>query len=702
MATAPMIADTNAYSQTDIVQPVQEYPVEFVSWLRSQEQDAADTALNDERAVKLAFYNGEPFGNEEDGRSQVVTRDVAEVVDYMTVSVLRTMVSGERVVEFEAVSGADRELVEQANEAVSQQFMRMQDGYRVLHDALKAGLLEITGAIKTFAADKQERREEEVNDLQLAMMQDQGVEIIAAEPLSDPTIDPQTGEEVAGTWSVAYLVNTVEFPDVPIPNEELLVAKDARSLAEAVYSAHKVRKTVSDLREMGFVFDEDTLEYSDQSSQNLANSREPQRVSQTTYRDGPNRICWLLEEYARYDLDGDGVAELLRVQRVGNEIFTCTPIEFNLIEEWCPFPMQHRRIGQALADKVMDIQLVRSVLLRQSLDNLYLTNAPRTLLHENGVGDTTIDDLLSVRPGGIVRWTGSVAPAPMTTPFVAESSFQALEFMAGERESRTGITRMNQGLDQDAISKTATGQAMMQAAGQQIEEYVARNFAEFMGRVFRKKYRLMREFGQPFSIIVDGQPVAVDPSKWPEHVRVAVRVGLGSGRKDQRIANRMMLLQLQEKAAMSDIPITNKMIFESINGLVKDLNLGVATDYWPGPDTPEPEPGQDPALVKVQADAQAQAAQLQAKQEEMALTLQLKREEAAAKIDMMREEAAAKLELERERAQSEAALAIRQQDFEMAMAREQMQLQREQAEHKASLAETDAVSKKRPGGDLDK
>lgn len=703
MATHP---DMNAYGQMEIVETTEAYQQEFISWLRSQETDADDTSLNDERAVKLSFYEGRPFGNEEEGRSQVVTRDVAEVVDYMTASILRTMISGERVVEFEAMGESDGDAIEQANEAVSQQFMRMQDGYRVLHDTLKAGLLEITGAAKTFMEEEKRRREVEVEEDQLAVMEDEGIEVIAAEPISEAQVDPMTGQLLSpAMWRVAYIESTPTFPDIPIPNEELLVNRDARSLEEAIYVAHVPPTTVSDLRKMGFDVVESDIEFApDVSGEALAQSREPQEATQNTYRSGVNRYVRFLEEYVRYDLDGDGIAELLRVQRCGNTIFTCTPIDFNLIEEWCPFPMQHRRIGQSLADKCMDIQLVRSVLLRQSLDNLYLSNAPRTLLHSQSMGDTTIDDLLAVRPGGIVRWEGTVAPEIIATPFVAGDSFNALEFMAGERESRTGITRMNQGLDSGALSKTATGQAMMQAAGQQMEEYVARNFAEFISRLFRKKYKLMREFAKPFPIIINGKPTMVNPKQWPEDVRVAVRVGLGTGSRDQRIQNRMMLLSLQEKAAMSDIPITNAMIFESINGLVKDLNLGVATDYWPGPETPEPEKGeqQDPAVIKAQADAQAQAAQLQAKQQETALTLQLKREEAAAKIDLMREEAAARLQLDRERAASEQGLALRQQDFEMAMSREQMDLQREQAEHKASMAENDAVSKKRPGGDLDK
>lgn len=694
------VLDTNAYGQTDIVitDEVAEYPAEFIAWLRSQESDAKDTALNEERAVKLSFYNGEPYGNEEEGRSQVTTRDVAEVVDYMTQSVLRTMVSGERVVEFEAMSADDREAVEQANEAVAQQFMRMQDGYRVLHDTLKAGLLEITGAVKTFVEEDRQRREVQVDSDQLALMQDQGFEIIAAEVAQDAVLDMATGMEVQPSiWTVAYIETTPTFPDIPIPNEELLVNRDARSLEDAIYIGHFPPTTISDLHRMGFEFDDSELEFADPGSESLSQAREPQEAAQNTLRLGVNRYVRFGEEYVRYDLDGDGIAELLRVQRCGQKIFTCEPIDFGLIEEWCPFPMQHRRIGQSLADKCMDIQLVRSVLLRQSLDNIYLSNSPRTLLHENSVGDTTIDDLLTVRPAGIVRWAGSEKPDVITTPFVAGASFEALEFMAGERESRTGITRMNQGLDSGAMSKTATGQAMMQAAGQQMEEYIARNFAEFVGRLFRKKYKLMRMFAKPFPIIRNGKPEMVDPQSWPEDIRVAVRVGLGTGSRDQRIQNRMMLLQLQERAAQSDIPITNAMIFESINGLVKDLNLGTATDYWPGPDTPEPEQGNqpNPALVKVQSDAalkeQGQQIDAALKQQQLEYDLQAKREQAALQES-----------LARQKAQFEADLALRQQAFEEDLALRRLAFDQELARGKAATADTDALPNNRTGGRLDK
>jgi hypothetical protein len=505
-------------------------------------------------------------------------------------------------------------------------------------------------------------------------------------------------------WRVSYVKQSPEFPDVPIPNEELLVARDSRQLSDG-YHAHKVRKTVSDLRKMfGDVVDEAMLGYDGRNAgSQLADARDyPQQGD--SYRSGANRWAWLLEEYCDYDLDGDGITEKLRVQRSGRQIFSIEQIEDGLIEEWCPFPMQHRRVGQSLADKCMDIQLVRSVLLRQSLDNLYLSNVPRMLVPESSMGDTTIDDLLTVQPGALVRYIGAAPPTPLATPFVAESSFQALEFMAGERESRTGITRMNQGLDADALNKTATGTAMMQAAGQQMEEYIARHFAEFIGRVFRKKYRLMRDYGKPFTVLIDGVLKQVNPASWPDDIRVIVRAGLGTGRKENRVQARVMALQIMQGAAQGGSrTVTDENVYAQLKALFQDMGFGSVHELLTDPSTlPPAEPQPDPKLLEAQAKAMLQAQKQEADQADAAAQLEMQREEAALKLQLMRDEAAAKIQLEREKAAAEAALAQQQQQFEMQLAREQMALQREQAEHKASMDEQAAVSKKRPGGDLDK
>lgn len=706
MATAPALIEDEGY------------PDDFIAFLREEEMRAVDSELNAEREAALDFYNGEPFGNEEDGRSQVVTRDVAEVVDYMTVSVLRTMVSGDRVVEFEA---DDDDMAAEATYVISRQFMTKQRGYQVLHDSLKAGLLEKTGVIKTFVEEQPPKRKVvELPAEGLAMLAEQGIQPIEAEAL----------DEAETAWRVAYLEpQPPRFVDVAVPNEELLVSGDARDLADGFYVAHKTPKTISQVREMGFDVDDDIGGGDSGPDDNLAQARDSDSRWDGSERSGAARKVWLLEEYVRYDLNGDGVLESLCVHRVGNTILSVEEVDEHTLEDWCPFPMPHRRVGQSLADKCVDIQLVRSILLRQALDNSYLANAPRMLVHEQGMSDNTIDDLLTVRPGGLIRWAGTNEPKPLVTPFVADSAFKAMEVLSGEKETRTGITRLNQGLDADTLNKTATGTALMQAQGQQIEEYIARNFAEFIGRVFLKRYRLMRRHGKPFPMKIDGEMRMVDPSKWPEDVDVMVRVGLGSGRKEQRLQYRMMLLETQKEALAIGSPLVDDdKMFNSLKGLVADANLGNINDFFVDPATlqqtdeqgnPVPKPEKpDPELVKAQAETQIKAAELQGKQEEAANNLELSRQKAVAEIEMQREKNAAAIEMEREkaaqaaqlardRAQEESILAREKFAFEMQMARDQQAIDAEMARENARLnaeakREAQSLPKNRPGGDLDK
>lgn len=720
MATAIRAID-GEWIEPVIVEPVEPaavvYPTEFLTWLENEEERAKDEKLNDQRAVAIRFYNGEPFGDEVRGRSQIVTRDVAEVIDYTVPSVLRTMVSGDRIVEFEALDSGFKDVLEEATEAVSQQFMQEQSGWRILHDSLKSGLLEKTGAIKCYVEEERERREQDVTATQLAQLTANGIEIAESEPIGqwaamsegeraliEQTEVPEAIDQLGPIFRVAWFETRPKFVDTPMPNEEFGVAPDARSLEEAIYYNHRTTKTFSELRSMGLNVDLLESQYGGYNESNLSKARDLPGKEAQPHREGPNRCLDFLEEYCRYDLNGDGLAEFLRVQRVGRVILRVDEIDYGPCEEWCPFPMPHRRVGQSLADKVMDIQRTRSVLMRQAMDNLYQSNIPRMLVPENSIGLTTVDDLLTFDFGALIRYKGGEAPKPLAVPFVAGHAFQAMEILTGERESRTGITRLNQGLDADALNKTATGTALMQAQGQQIEEYIARNFAEFVGRVFLKKYRLMKDFGKPFQIIVDGEPRTVDPRGWPDDLRVVVRVGLGSGRKEQRIQHRMLLLNLQKEAAQSGDPhVTGKEIFNSVKGIVADLGLGQPTDYYSDPDKmPEQPNTPDPEMAKAQAQVQIENAKIQAKMQADAANHQAEMVKAQAKHQLEQTTAMANMQLEQAKARAAAQLDRERAEFEARLASERASFEQRLAVFKTQLEQQKGVDvpENRRGGDL--
>lgn len=695
----------------------------LVAFLQQEEARSDEGDLQEERANAIDFYNGEPFGDEEDGRSQVVTRDVAEVIDYMTVAVLKTMASSDRAVEFD-ISEPPRPKTEPAEgqpsppkppslsevvtAAVSREFFQGQDGYRVVHDWIKAGLLEKSSVCKVCVEEQEPKRLEAVVPIAaLALMQEQGIELVAARDMED------------GTFAVAWLEPRPPiFRDYVVPNEEFRVAADARDMDKGcLYDCFIMPKTDSELLEMGF----DTSDLGDEGygadDEVLRNARDGNRdtYNNGNYRTGANKRYWLREEYARYDLNGDGVAELLKVFRVGNTVLDVEEIDEQPGVIWCPFPMPGRLVGQSLADKVMDIQRVNSVALRQVLDGFYLANKPRTWINEQSMGDTTIDDLLNPNVGAIIRWKGNIKPETIPSTFDLSSGLALMEKLNGEKESRTGITRLNQGMDADALNKTATGTAMMQQQGQQIEEYVARNFAEAFARLMLKKYRLMRRFGTPLELMVDGQMIQVDPRQWPDDANVVVRVGLGSGRKDQRIQYRTAVLGIAQQALAGGARMfSEENLYNNIRGLIADMNLGPINELITDPSgLPPQEDEPDPDAKKAEAEAMLAAQRLQLDQQKMQQEAMLKerdqqvnaalsQQKTEADLAAKREKAALDEQLARDKATFEADLAERQFMFESQLAIRQQEFNESMAARTAAVKETQELPNKRPGGDLDK
>lgn len=677
-----------------------------------EEYRAADSyrdTLEQYEQAAFRYYEAQPFGNEVKGRSQIVLPDVQEVVDYMTQSVLRPFVSGDRTVEFEAVDESEVKAVEGASAAINWTFVRRQDGYRILHDGLQDGLLRKLGIFKT-CKETQERVTVEtvtVDPLMIGEMPD------------NIEIEGEITENEDGTITATIKQTKLEtrFLDYAIAPANFRFSPRARHEDEADYLCHvDAEKTRSDLVEMGF----DKEQVYRLPCHSRVRSSDVESAAMDQYLEVESSPALdkleLCEEYARIDVDGDGIAERVKVFRVENEILIDAETGKPSIEVvndhpfavFCPYPRAHRLVGYSLAEKVMDIQLARSFGARQLFDGLAFANTPRPVVDMTMADENTIEDILNPIPGSPIRTRGGVrAVQPYQTGFDVGKSLQMMEWLTGERESRTGITRLNQGLDADALNKTATGTALMQAQGQQQEEYIARNFAETLSRLFVKKYKLMKKEAEPFNVKVDGQYVEVDPSQWPDDVNVTVRVGLGTGSKDKRVQARMAMAEPLMNAIQNGFA-GQEHAFKWFDGIARDMGIGQGDDYCEDPDAVDPQTGlprekqeqPDPEVMKVQAEAQMQQAKLQGEQAMQAAKLEMQREEAAQKQQLAREQAEFEAQLAREKAEFEAQLARERMEQEAELAHQRMALEARMAMHKASLAEAE-LSSNRPGGALD-
>lgn len=688
-------------------------PEELKAFLREEYARCEDTTLEDERVTAIDRYNGEPYGDEEDGSSQVVARDTFETINYMVISILRTLVSGQNVVEF---ASKNVDAAHEATETLMHLFMDEQDGYMVLHDWLKAGLLEKNAVAMTYSEQMPAKRKvhEGVSALALTAAQQNGLKIIEAE---------QTGEGEEGpVFTVTEMAEQPpKFCDAAVPNEEFYCSPDARTITEAALKGRKVRKSTSDLV-AAKIIDKDeasTLKPISGMSNALSDARSQDRQTGLEYT---SRQVWWHEEYVRFDLNGDGIDELLYIQR--DEEFNVYAIdemedaEDHPFEDWSPIPTQHRRVGLSLADMVMDLERINTVLLRQSLNGIYIANNPSTYLHEDSIGDNTIEDILTVRAGRVVRWKGQVAPVERQGNFDPGAGFQMLEFMTRARESRTGITRLNMGLDEDTLNDTASGQAQLIARGEQVEEYIARNFANGVAKLFTKKAKMLQRYGQPILVPIDGEYKQVDPRQWPEDMIARARVGLGVANKSQRLAARQQVIGMQAQALQAGLGIVDDQSFyNSAKGFVSDTGLGDVSQFFneppKGPDgKPLPkQPKPDPAMAKVQAEIQQKQQELQLKQTESGAKLQLQQAEAQAKLGMMQQQGMQKAQLDQQRAIFDNQLAQSRAQFEAQLAERQTQLDTMLEMQKIAAQERTqgqanelnaSVRKNRPGGDLSK
>lgn len=652
-----------------------------------REKDAADSYYDQiEELQKLAFdyYEGKPIGTEVDGRSQIVLPDVQTAIDYMVQSVLRTFTSGDRVVEFEAEDEGDEQAAEDATAAVDYYFMRKQDGYRVLYDTLNDGCLRKMGVIKAVL-EKRERvtKETVTGPLEMLGTLPEDVELEAVTENEDGTVTARIRR--------VYIENCYTGQAVPL--REFRFSPRAKHEDTANYVAHIAPITRGELVEMGFDraqvydlprFSDNDLEYYESDQLDHYDEEETSPAVE---------LVELCEEYARIDVDGDGIAERVKVFRVGGEILRWQgePVIDELTGEqatdergepmfeegelavetvddqpfavFCPFPRPHAMVGYSLADKVMDIQYLRTMIARQMIDGMAFSNLPRLVVSEQGSADETLDDILSPIPGSPIRVKAAGAVTALQNSFNVGQSLTVLEWATGEGEKRTGITAMNQGLDADALNKTATGTAMMQAAGQQIEEAVARQMAEAFGRLCMKIYRMMRDAAYPFTIRVDGQPRQIDPSMWPDKMHVRARVGLGTGSKDKRIQARMALYPAMT-AAIEQGLAGPEHAFKWMDGIARDTGIGQGDDFLFTPEQmaekqAEEGPEQDPELVKVEQEMALKRQQAEFDAEMRIFETERRMELEAAKISGQLDLQAFKAETERQLAVMKAGLEAR-------------------------------------------
>lgn len=684
---------------------------ELKSILQAEIDDAIgyiETETVDQRKQALQAYLRQPYGNEVEGKSQIVTGEVAEAIDGALPSLVRIFTGSDNIVIFEPQGPQDEASAKQATDYCNWVFLRDNEGVAILHDWFKDALMQKNGIVKAYWEDKEDITKERYYDLsddELAMLlSDESMEIVEQDteqfpiydPMGQPVIDP-TGMPVMSSTHNVVVQKRKKSGKVTIENvppEEFLISKKARTIADSPFVAHRQMLTRSDLVAMGFnkkqvegLQMDDALAYTPERVVRFSAGEQPYQVQ----TDDPSmQEIEVFECYVKTDMNGKGIATLTQVFYASNEILqdadgkeAVEEVDYVPFHSICPIPIPHKFFGDSLADRTTDLQLIKTTITRQMLDNLYLTNNARVVAVE---GQVNLDDLLTSTAGGVIRAKSPNAVQQLVVQNVASQAFPMLQYLDTVQSKRTGVSDASQGLDPSILQNvTAAAVASMQQAGAGKIELMARIFAETgVKSLFQGILHLLCKYqDKPRLVRMRGEFVEFDPRTWANQYDVAINVGLGAGNRQEQMAMLSMVLAKQEQLIAQYGPanpyVSPAQYRSTLGRMVEIAGFKDSAEFYK-PITPEqdqmlsnppPQPQQMPPevqaiMARTQAEIQANQAKAQAdiqlKQQQQQIAMEMAQQKAALEMQLMREKEAAKLMLEREKQQ--AYFAMKQQEFE--------------------------------------
>lgn len=580
-----------------------------------------DSDISGNREAALAMYHGQPDGKEVEGRSQVVSTDVADAIEWIMPEIIKAFTQNNEVVTFDAVGDKDEDQAELESQYVYDILMKDNNGFLVIHEFVKDMLLQKNGFIKVFFDPSEKVTTEEYEQLTGAELN-----LILADPeieLLERTDDIVENIEVFDV-KVKRTVDLSKIAVTTIPPEEFRVNRGHNSVdvSDARFTAHVMIKEASELVEMGMSKDEvDKLP----SSESMDSNREYRFTVQgenTTSMDNQSgdpslREIEIAECCMRIDLDEDGIAETVKITVAGgsnpSHIVSIEPINSNPFISSTAILMSHKVFGISIYDRLKQIQEQKTSLWRNIFDNMYLQNNQRTIVLENQVN---LDDLMVSRPGGIIRAKTPGAVQPYVTPPLGGDSYKMMDYLDQVRAGRAGVS------PEGAITDTMIGDrvgsegiADMMNAKEELVGLMIRVIAET--GIKPLCYKIREEAIQHHSTIREykfrGQWKNVNPVNWRNRSHTTVRVGTGSGNRKQQVMAIQQIMMVQEKILMNPQQslITEEQVFNAANDFAKFSGMPGVRKYLLDPKSPE---GQQNKKVVSDANAKTQQAEEKEKQ----------------------------------------------------------------------------------------
>ena len=584
--------------------------------------------LSAERALNIDLYLGKNVDPAPEGQSNVIDRTVFETVQWVLPSLCRIFANGDDVVALQPDSLDDQQQAEQESAYLNWLVTQKNDWFSLFLEWCTDALLTKNAYMLVYRDRARkveiEKYEKQTKEGIAYLLQDPDVQIVQSQeypapdlppepvlgPQGEPIIDGATGQPMTRQAmlydvTVRRTQHSDEICMRCLPPERCKVDQRAFSWRlddRCNYFEYWEETTLTELRSQGFEIPDDIADdpeiytQEDYARDQYGERRlERYKPSDPSMRRVKARMIWI-----RVDADGDGEAELLQILRVGRNIYYQEEVSRFPIASGVACPLPHRHVGIALADITNDIQRIKTAILRQGLDNLYLSNNPQKIVNEQMVN---IDDALISRPGGVIRATDINQIRYEDVPFVFPQAIQGLEYMDQVRQSRTGVSSSFAGVDSSNLSNIQPG-TVSQLSSMASERVVqmARILAYAIEDLFSIVHEQVLKMGHKRQMVqLKGTWVEVDPGAWKKRNKFKICVAFSAGNKDAQLQRLMGIAQKQSEALQLGLPVVNPQnYYNTLMEMTKAADFSSPERFWTDPSKvpPKPPPPPPPEIIK--------------------------------------------------------------------------------------------------------
>ena len=580
--------------------------------IASEMENSLTDELVSKKQTAMRYYEGElPPKPDTAGRSGVVSTDVADSIEWLIPNIIESL-SGKSV-KFMPVSAQDEDQAALETDLCHFAWTEDNNGFLSLYECVKDSLLTGVGVMKVYFDDAPERSVEHYTGLDENQLQ-----ALLGDPMVEITEIERSQTEGTGV-TCARIIRQGSVKIEAVPVEEFRICDDADSLNvdEARFVAHTVRRSASDLLAQGY--DPEAIE----SASTEYMDREVGTMNLPSHMDESEKQIVVTEAYVRYDANDDGISELLKVTYTGEtnpeEILDIEEIPFLPFVAMSAIPMPHKFCGMSIYERMKQVQDVKTAVLRTTLDGMYYQNHKQRVVVE---GQVNLDDMLSARPGNIIRAKSPNAVQELGGNFFSGEALQLLTYADTQKDNRVGVSPNASGQNSLVNTDSAHGVERLMTARESLVNMMVRSVAETGLKPAYTKIRNLMVMYQTATVPWKwrGQWQNINPTSWGDRSRIMCTVGSGTADDQSKLASLQQLLGVQQ-ALMTQDPMNPLCDYGKVHNTLKTMidiaDLGDSDKYFYDPQSQE---GQQYGQQKAQEGQQNQQEAMQ--KEQMQLQMQ--------------------------------------------------------------------------------